>query len=165
MALRNAIPNPMEYVGQLRPNLGTEGLDEWFIAASFSIGGIATFVLMVMTLLSYAQLSFTNFVYTLRIPETLPVAGGALLFPFLTIVAGMLAVPLAFGIIDIADNREQLYDDANGMLLFSAVTLIVTGTQTAFEFSTLLESAMLTVGIIYIPLYLWRVTEERRRIG
>lgn len=162
MALRNAIPNPLEFIGQIRkgPN---ESWDQWFVAASFSLGSILTFLLFVLTILTYAQLSFAHFVFDVTIPGFVPIVGGALMFPYFTITTAVIAVPLTFYLIDLSGDRQQLYDDANGMLVFSAISLIVASTQTAFNFSDLLGGVLITVGSIWSVLYVARVASNARR--
>lgn len=164
MALRNALPNPLELGTQL--SYDGENLYQWFAAASLSVGSVGTFGMFLLSMLSFAQLSFANFVYDLTFPSSVPVVGGVLVFPFLTLVTGVLAVPVAFGVINIAAEKSVLYDDANGMMVFSALTLIFAGTQTAFDFSELLLSVLLSVGVVYLGLYVARVVNiGRRNIG
>lgn len=162
MALRNAIPNPLEFIGQLHKGPG-ESWDQWFVAASFSLGAIFTFALFVLNLLTYAQLSFANFVENVFVPDFVPIAGGAPLFPFMTLATALIAVPVTFYMIDLGGNREQLYDDANGMLVFSGLTLIISSTQTAFDFTSLLGGVAVTVGSIWVLLYIIRVVTNVRR--
>ncbi|MFC6755854.1 MULTISPECIES: hypothetical protein [Haloarcula] len=164
MALRNALPNPLEWPGQL--SYDGENLYQWFAAASVSLGSMGATAMFALSMLTFAQLSFANFVYELTFPSSVPVVGGVLVFPFLTLMGGVVAVPIAFGMINIATEKSGLYDDANGMMVFSALTLIIAGTQTAFDFSELLLSVLLSVGVVYLGLYVARVVNiGRRNIG
>jgi len=164
MAIRNAIPNPFQFIGQLRPDPNRETWGQYAVAASASLGSIATFVMMVGTLLSIGQFGFANFVQTLRFPESIPLVSNALVFPFFTILTAVLAVPLSFYLIDLSDNRQQLHDDANGMLVFSAITLLIFGTQTAFDFASTLEAVMFMAGAAFLVLYVVRFLRYGKRM-
>ena len=159
----NALPNPFEFIKQLRYDEGQETLYQWFAAASMSVGSVATFVMMIGSIISFAQLSFANFVYDLTFPEMIPVVGGVVALPFLTVVTAVVSVPIAFGLINISEDKSVLYDDANGMMVFSAVTLLFASTQTAIEFESLLVSILMSVGVVYLGLYVLRVLNLGRR--
>jgi hypothetical protein len=130
------------------------------------VSSLVTIVLVGLMIGNFGA-GITDFLTGLAFPDSLPVVGGAPLLPWLVtvnlVVTPILAFEYATGVdllVD-GDSKHQLRDDAFGSLVLSGLGLIGLGLQVNFELSSLVKLVALTLGPLFIGLFVVQVALQQ----
>lgn len=161
MALSNALPNPTEWFRQWQRMPGESVLED--ASSKVITAGSAAMLLIVLASLGVFVGVGTSIAQPLlELTVMLPLdLGEATVLPGLAMAAGVVAVLYSLQLQLIADERELYRDDINGIILSSAATMIIAGLQTTVAFTPTMVFALLSLGVLMLVLYGWRVVASR----
>ena len=160
MNIREALPNPTQWLRQLRPQPGEGGLETasaWFI----TLGSMA------MTAIAAASVALTLGVGTVFAETILgytydvPYFGEAHVLVSLALVGGIAAVPYSLQLEQVASEREILANDANWIIAASAIVVTLSAVQEPVNFSATGRLAFALIGPVLGLLFLSNILSDR----
>lgn len=159
---RNYIPQLDEVPSQLSKG-EDEAWDEYVAALLVTLGEIASAVGLALALLSLFQVQGArDLLLNTTVAFPLGVIGQLNVFLYLMVTGVMVAVPLALQVQLVSDEKLHLVDDANTVILFSTVALVLVLLQTQSGLEPFVVAAMYTAALTWGVLYIVRIAASRR---